>query len=155
MNTAHTDWQKQSLERLESIKHNLDKKEIKQFKLLNLERIVYRVAEFSGTCPECQQNQGLVNELIHASGGPIQSSKIERKVYYKKLRTLTTHMTKKHNLRAEGSFLALGLALGPAIGVSLGTAMQNIGAGIAIGTGLGLALGSGLEARAKREGRII
>jgi hypothetical protein len=155
MNTTHREWQERSLARLESIKHNLDKKELKRCKLHNLERIVRRVVEFAENCAVCQQQQHLLDELIDALGGPLQSSKIELKVYYKKLRTLTTHMTRKHNLRAEGSFLALGLALGPAIGVSLGTAMQNIGVGIAIGTGLGIALGSGLEARAKREGRII
>jgi len=155
METSHRDWPSRNLERLESFKHDLNKKELKRCKLHNLERIVRRVAEFSESCPECQQQQRGVDELIHALGGPFQSSKTEQKNYYRKLRTLTTHMTKKHKLRAEGSFLALGLALGPAIGVSLGSAMQNIGVGIAIGTGLGIALGSGLEARAKREGRTI
>ena len=155
MNSSHIEWQNKNLERLVSIKNNLDKKAIKQRKLQNLERIIHRVAEFSETCGECQQHQYVVEGLIHALGEPFQSSKIERKEYYRKLRTLTTHMTKKHRLRAEGSFIALGLTMGTAIGISLGSAMENVGTGIAIGTGLGIAFGSGLEARAKREGRII
>ena len=155
MKTSNTDWQNNNLERLKTIKQNLDKKELKHCKLLNLERITHRVAEFSETCVECQQHKRLVDELIHALGGQFQSSKAEQKKYYKKLRELTSHMTKKHKLRAEGSFIALGLVMGTAIGISLGSAMENVGAGIAIGTGLGIAFGSGLEARAKREGRII
>jgi hypothetical protein len=149
------DWQHKSLERLEYFKQHFDKKNNKNLKLESLERIIRRIAEFSPTCTDCQRYQPMIDDILHSLGGQLQSSREDRRTYYKNLRELTTHMTKKHHLRAAGTFIALGLSMGPGIGISLGVAMGNIGAGLAIGTGFGLVLGSGLEARAKREGKII
>lgn len=148
-------WQHKSLERLGQFRQRFDKKDNKRYKLQNLERIIRRTAEFSPDCPECQRYHQLIDDILHSLGGQVHSSREDRRTYYKNLRELTTHMTKKHHLRAAGTFLALGLSMGPGIGVALGTALGNIAAGLAIGTGFGMALGTGLEARAKREEKII
>ena len=47
------------------------------------------------------------------------------------------------------------MAIGSGIGVALGAVFEQIGGGIPIGVGIGLAIGSALDAKAKREGRIL
>ena len=65
------------------------------------------------------------------------------------------HLEKTHKLVPPGHYQAIWLAVGPGIGTAIGVAQDNAGIGIAIGTGIGLAVGSALDARARKEGRVI
>jgi len=52
-------------------------------------------------------------------------------------------------------FSSIWLAIGPGLGTAIGLALDNAGIGIAIGTGIGLTIGSAMDARARKEGRVI
>lgn len=148
-------WKHTTLEALRGYRHTLDAKTRKRCRLDLMQRAVMRVAEFSEHCSECQHLQHELTDIATFPSRTDRAAKSEMKTYRKKLRGLTEHLHKAHKLLPQGTYFGLGIILGTAIGISLGNLMQIIGAGIAIGTGMGVAIGSGLEARAKREGRIL
>ena len=47
------------------------------------------------------------------------------------------------------------MALGAGFGVAFGTALEHIGSGIPFGVAIGVAIGVALDAKAKREGRVL
>lgn len=148
-------WLNNTLEGFAAHKQTLSKKDTKKYKLDYLTRVTKRIADLSKECGECQKFQGDITKLTQDLGGLVQSSKEEKKNYDRKLKEITSHLQKKHNFVAEGTYIGYGIALGPAIGVALGSAMGNVGAGIGIGVGIGIAIGSALEAKSKKDGKII
>lgn len=152
---TYDNWLNNTLESIAAQKQTFSKKDMKKYKLDFLARVAMRVADLSKECGECQKFQDDISTLTQHLGGLIQSSKGEKKNYDRKIREITTHLKKKHKLYAEGTFLGFGIALGPAIGVAIGSGMGNVGAGIGIGVGIGVAIGSALEAKAKKDGKII
>jgi hypothetical protein len=152
---TYDNWLNNILEGIAARKQTLGKKDIKKYKLEFLACVAKRAADFSKECGECQKFRGDLSKLIQDLGGLVQSSKEEKKNYERKIKEITTHLQKKHRLVAEGTYVGFGIAIGPAIGVALGTGMGNIGAGIGIGVGIGVAIGSAMEAKAKKDGKII
>jgi hypothetical protein len=152
---TYDNWLNDTLESIVAYKQSLAKKEAKKYKLDYLTRVAQRIAELSKECGECQKFQGEISKLVQDLGGLVQSSKEEKKNYDRKIKEISGHLQKKHKLYAEGTFVGIGIALGPAIGVAIGSGMGNVGAGIGIGVGIGVAIGSGLEAKAKKDGKII
>jgi hypothetical protein len=148
-------WLNNILESFAAYKQTLSKKDIKKYKLDFLTRVAKRIADLSKECGECQKFQSDVTKLAQDLGGLVQSSKEEKKNYDRKIKEITSHLQKKHKLVAEGTYVGFGIAVGPAIGVALGSGMGNVGAGIGIGVGIGVAIGSALEAKAKKDGKII
>ena len=51
--------------------------------------------------------------------------------------------------------MGIGMVFGSGIGVALGAVLEQFGGGIPIGVGIGLAIGAALDAKARKEGRII
>jgi hypothetical protein len=152
---AYNNWLNNTLESFAAHKQALSKKDVKKYKLDFLSRVTKRIAGFSKECGECQKFQSDISKLTQDLGGLIQSSKEDKKNYDRKIKEITSHLQKKHKLYQEGTFIGFGIALGPAIGVALGSGMGNVGAGIGIGVGIGIVIGGGLEAKAKKDGKII
>ncbi len=152
---SYGSWLNNTLESISSHKQTHSKKDVKKYKLDYLARMSKRIADLSKECGECQKFQGDISKLVQDLGRLIQTSKEEKKNYDKKTKEITTHLQKKHKLVAEGTYVGFGIALGPAIGVAIGSGLGNIGAGIGIGVGIGVAIGSALEAKAKKDGKII
>ena len=152
---TYDNWLNDTLESIAAYKQTLNKKDAKKYRLDYLTRLAQRIAEFSNECGECQKYQSDITKLTKDLGGLIQSSKEEKKNYDRKIKEITNHLQKKHKLYVEGTLIGIGIALGPAIGVALGSGMGNVGAGIGIGVGIGLVFGSALEAKAKKNGKII
>jgi hypothetical protein len=152
---TYDSWLNNTLESFAAFKQTLGKKDIKKYKLDYLARVARRIAGLSKECGECQKFQGDISKLVQDLGGLVQSSKEEKKNYDRKIKEITSHLQKKHKLVAEGTYVGFGIALGPAIGVAIGSGMGNVGAGIGIGVGIGVVIGSGLEAKAKKDGKII
>jgi hypothetical protein len=128
---TYESWLNNTLESFAAYKQTLSNKDIKKYKLDYIARVAKRIADLSNECEE------------------------EKKNYDRKIKEITSHLQKKHKLVAEGTYVGFGIAVGPAIGVALGSGMGNVGAGIGIGIGIGLAIGSALEAKAKKDGKII
>jgi hypothetical protein len=152
---TYGNWLNNTLESISSFRQSFSKKDAKKYQLDYIARVAKRVADLSKECGECQKFQGNITKLSQDLGGLVQSSKEEKKIFDKKIREITSHLQKKHKLVAEGTYVGFGIAVGPAIGVAIGSGMGNVGAGIGIGVGLGVAIGSALEAKAKKDGKII
>jgi hypothetical protein len=152
---AFKDWLEETSEKIAKYKKSFNKAESRKYKLDFLERVAKRVNKLSSMCGECYQYKGEITTLLNNLEGLIQLSPMATKDYRKKISTIATHLRKKHKLVAAGTYTAIGNAVGVALGVSFGAATGNLGAGIGIGAGVGAAIGVALEAKAKKEGKII
>jgi hypothetical protein len=85
----------------------------------------------------------------------IQLSPAATKDYRDKIKRIVDHLRKKHKLIPAGTYTAIGNGIGVGLGVSFGVAMDNLGAGIGAGAGIGMAVGAALEAKAKKDGKIL
>ncbi len=153
--SPYKDWMEETTEKINKYKETFSKQVTRKYKLEFLEKVSKRVDEFSSTCGECYQHRGEITNLLNNLGGIVQLSPIASRNYNDKIRSIVKHLRKKHKLITAGAFMALGNAIGIAVGVSVGAATGNIGAGFAIGAGLGAAVGTALEAKAKKDKRII
>jgi hypothetical protein len=152
---TYESWLNNTLESFAAYKQTLSNKDIKKYKLDYIARVAKRIADLSNECEDCQNYKAEISKLAQDLGGLVQSSKEEKKNHDRKIKKITSHLQKKHKLVAEGTYVGFGIAVGPAIGIALGSGMGNVGAGIGIGIGIGLAIGSALEAKAKKDGKII
>lgn len=153
--SPYKDWLEETTEKINKYKETFSKQAARKYKLELLEKVSKRVDEFSSMCGECYQHRGEITNLLDNLGGIVQLSPIASRNHNDKISSIMKHLRKKHKLIAAGYFMALGNAVGIAVGVSVGVATGNIGAGFGIGAGLGAAIGTALEAKAKKDKRII
>jgi len=153
--SAFKDWNEDTNGKISQYKKSFTKADSRKYKLNFLERIAKRVNEFSSMCGECYQYKGEISNLLNNLEGLIQLSPAATKDYRKKISTMVAHLRKKHKLIPAGIYMAIGNGAGVALGASLGAATDNIGARIGIGAGIGIAVGTALEAKAKKDGKII
>ena len=153
--TPFRDWLEDTKEKIDTHKKTLTKAEARKFKLQFMERVAERVERLSSTCGECFRNKGEITNLLDNLGGLIQMSPMATKDYHQKIKKIVAHLRKEHKLVPAGTLTAMGNGMGVAIGVSIGVAVDNIAAGIGIGAGIGMAVGAVLEAKAKKDGKII
>ena len=83
------------------------------------------------------------------------SDNIRRKQYAKRLKQTVRHLQSQHKLVPKGYYVGIWTSIGTAIGVAIGAGMSSVGGGIPIGIGIGVAIGMMLDAKAKREDRVI
>jgi ElaB/YqjD/DUF883 family membrane-anchored ribosome-binding protein len=152
---AFKDWLEDTNEKIAGYKKTFTKADSRKYKLDFLERVAKRVNEFSSMCGECYQYKGEITNLLNNLEGLIQLSPAATKDYRKKIDTMVAHLRKKHKLVPAGVYTAIGNGAGVALGASLGAVTDNFGAGIGIGAGIGVAVGTALEAKAKKDGKII
>jgi hypothetical protein len=153
--TPFKDWLEETSKKIAAYKKTFPKAEARKYKLDYLDRIAKRVNELSSMCGECYQSKGEITTLLNNLEGLIQLSPMATKEYRKKMNKIVSHLRKKHKLIPAGTYTAIGNGLGVSLGVSLGAVMGNIGVGIGIGAGIGVAIGVAMEAKAKKDGKII
>ena len=153
---VHNAWYDKTSKEITLHQDNLNKKEAKKYKLDLLLRVAKRVADFSAECGHCQMFQPEITTLTQDLGNLIQMpDKAGRKRYLKKINKTVKHLQSEHKLITQGQNLGLWVAIGSGIGVALGAGMDNVGGGIPIGLAIGTAVGIALDAKAKREDRVI
>ncbi|MFC2050982.1 hypothetical protein ACFLTN_07405, partial [Chloroflexota bacterium] len=153
---GQSDWYDDIAKRISQIKNTLSQKDCKKYKLDLLSCVAQRVDEFSSGCTECHMFQQDITSLTKDMSNLVQTAdKERRKAYFKALNKVIGHLQKQHKLVTEGYYSALCMALGSGLGVAIGAAMDNIGTGMAIGVGFGIFIGALLDAKAKKEGRIL
>ncbi len=155
MTIHHQRWYENTEKAIGSYKDSLTPKEVKKYKLDRLLRIARRVADFSDECGQCQVFQPDITQLVQELGMLSRRPKDARRAHAKKMKLVVRHLQSRHKLIAEGHYRNLGMAIGSGVGVGIGIALDTIGAGTGIGTGLGMAIGASLDAKAKKEGRVI
>ena len=151
-----SDWLDSIKKQIALLKDTLSEKNYKKYKLSLLLCIAERVTQFYPICGQCQILQQDISTLTQDVGNLVQLADKERqKSYFRTIDKISKHLQKQHKLVNEGYYLGIGMAIGSGIGVALGAALEKIGGGIPIGVGIGLAIGVALDAKAKKEGRIL
>ncbi len=149
-------WHRETAEKISSYQSSLSKKEQKKYQLDLLLRVTRRVAGFHDECGECQLFQQEITSYVNELGNMIHlSDNTRRKRYTKRLKQTVRHLQSQHKLVPKGYYTGIWTPIGTGIGVAIGAAMGTVGAGIPIGVGIGVAIGMMLDARAKKEDRVI
>jgi len=149
-------WYEEITKKLDSYKDSLSKKEQKKFQLDLLTRVARRVAEFNEECGECQLFQQEITAYVNELGNMIHlADNARRKKYAKRLKQTVRHLKSEHKLVPKGHYVGIWTSIGTGIGVAIGAGMDSVGAGIPIGIGIGVGVGMTLDAKAKREDRVI
>jgi hypothetical protein len=149
-------WHRETTEKISSYQSSLSKKEQKKYQLDLLQRVTRRVAGFYDECGECQLFQQEITAYVNELGNMVQlSDNISRKRYAKRLKQTVRHLQSQHKLVPKGYYVGIWTSIGTGIGVAIGAGMGTVGAGIPIGIGIGVAIGMMLDAKAKREDRVI
>jgi len=73
----------------------------------------------------------------------------------KALAKLEKFLKKEFSFITEGYYMAIGMVLGMSVGIALGTSFGWSGQGIGIGMAVGLAVGAGIQAKAKKDGKVL
>jgi len=153
---VHNRWYDDIAKTINSYQDSLSKKDQKKYKLDLLLRVARRVADFSDECGQCQLFQPDITTLAQDLGSLVQMpDKARRKIYLKTINKIVKHLQSEHKLVTQGHHVGLWIAIGSGIGVALGAGMDNVGGGIPIGMAIGVAIGLALDAKAKKEGRVI
>ena len=71
------------------------------------------------------------------------------------IKTIIKHLQKDHKLIGELEYTALGISMGLVFGVAISAGFGNVAIGIPIGMCVGLAVGSYMDAKAKKDGKVI
>ena len=149
-------WYKATAEKISSYQNSLSKKEQKKFQLDLLLRVTRRVAGFYDECGECQLFQQEITAYVNELGNMIHlADNARRKQYAKRLKQTVRHLQGQHKLVPKGYYIGIWTSIGTGIGVAIGAGMDSVGAGIPIGISIGVAVGMMLDAKAKKEDRVI
>jgi hypothetical protein len=144
------------LKEISIIKSKIRPKQIKRLKLDLLENIIKRVANYSENCDECKEYFNSIKDVMEKLKRDITAlEKNDYQKYQKKVRTVAEHLSKQHGLITEGYYMNIYVSMGLVIGIGVGVSLDNTGLGVAFGLCIGLAIGSMLDAKAKKEGRVI
>ena len=141
---------------IEVLKSILTDKEVKKLDFDLLQRVIMRLNSFD--CNECGRYLQEIDEhtkMLIEKGNPVDKS--DFKEYHKKISGIISHLEKEHKLVREGYYMSVYMSIGMSIGLVFGLAVfeNNIALGLPIGMSIGIAIGSGLDADAKKKGRII
>ncbi len=153
---ANSRWYEETIQKLSPYQSSLSKRERKKYQLDLLERVSRRVAEFNDECGECQLFQQEITLYVNDLGNMVHlADNTRRKQYVKRLKQTVRHLQSQHKLVPKGHYVGIWTSIGTGIGVAIGAGMDSVGAGIPIGIGIGVAVGMMLDAKAKREDRVI
>ena len=151
-----SNWYDGIAKQINQLEVTLNEKDYKKYKLKMLLCVAERIAEFSPECGQCQIFQQDISTLTQDVGNIIQvADKDKRKAHLRTINGMIGHLRKQHNLVTNGYYTGIGMIFGSAIGVALGAATGSFGSGTPISVGVGMAIGAALDAKAKKEGRVI
>src|SRR5690242_10983714 len=112
---------KQLLKEVVVLKEKLNTKQKKELKLDLLERLINIVFLYSEECEVCKHFLGKIENMIKILGNILdKEDNIGFKEYHLSLKTILSHLQKKHKLVTEGYYMSLYMSIGIAIGASLG-----------------------------------
>lgn len=149
-------WHEEISGKIGAYQSSLSKKEQKKYQLDLLQRVTRRVAGFYEECGECQLFQQEITAYVNELGNMIHlADKTRRKQYGQRLKQIVQHLKAQHKLVPKGHYVGIWTSIGTGLGVVLGAVLEGIGPGIPIGLAIGVAIGMMLDARAKKEDRVI
>jgi hypothetical protein len=115
-----------------------------------------RVDEFAPTCVKCRVLQSEIDRMLRelSSNAP-QILKGQKRAFLGGMEAVLSHLHKTHGLISESQNLGIWLGIGTALGVALGAGFKNPAIGIPVGVAIGGGIGAALDAKAKKEGKVI
>ena len=159
--SSDSGWYSGIVQKINGLKNTLDQKDYRRFRLDSLSSVAQRIDQFSSECTQCMSFREDVDRLTNNAGGLAQADDKERRKSYlsdanKIMNKMIGHLQKQHKLVADGYYIGMLMALGAAFGLTVGAvAFDNQSIGIAIGVGVGVAIGAALDAKARKEDRIL
>ncbi len=151
-----TEWYRNLETAVDSAKERIGAAESRDYHFDRFLKLARRVDEFTPTCARCKALQPEMDKILaDISENAPQIPINQKRAYLGGMETLYSHLKKTHGLISEGQNMGLWLAIGTAIGIALGAAIQNPLIGIPIGLAVGFVIGNVMDARAKKEGKII
>ena len=151
-----SDWYGDIARRISELDNTLSQKDYKKYKLDMLLCVAQRVNEFSPMCTECHMFKQDIMSLTRDISNLVQTAdKERRKAYFRAINKVMGHLQRQHKLVTEGYYMGLCMALSSGLGLAIGAAMDSIGAGVPLGVGAGMVIGVALDAKAKKEGRVL
>ncbi len=158
--TEPTEWYRSLETAVESLKSRLGRDE-QDYHLDRFLRVGRRIDSFAAECPRCRLFQPQMGQMLRdlAASAP-QITRDQKQRFLGQMQDIISHLHRTHRLVSEGQNVGTWLGIGAAFGVLLGALLSSVyslgpAIGLPIGVGVGLAVGAALDARAKREGRLI
>jgi len=103
-----------------------------------------------------KQYQNIENELDRLE---LKSAQENKKRYFrKKLNVFKRYLQTEFSFITEGYYMAIGISLGTSFGIVFGTIFSKIfgvSIGLSMGMLIGIIIGSQMDAKAKRESRVL
>ena len=100
--------------------------------------------------------QNIENELDRLE---LKSAQENKKRYFrKKLNVFKRYLQTDFSFVTEGYYMAIGMTLGMSFGLVFGTSLNEalgVSMGLGLGMIIGIVIGSQMDAKAKREGRVL
>ena len=148
------DWAEELVRKVNSATAGLDRRDSRELQVERFVKLIRRVGSYSD-CPDCQGLKPLIISLAAKLERAPLMDKAKKRDYLGQLGGVVTHLQKKHGLVGEGQYLAIWMSLGTAAGMALGATLSNPGVGMVLGLAVGLSLGAAMDARAKKDGKVI
>lgn len=117
------------LRQIADIRKEISSKRTKQLGLDLTEKIVHRLSSFSHECMECENYMHILEvNIADIMRVVCQQEQNSLEEYFANLKSITTHLQKKHKLVTEGYYTGLYMSIGTALGLPLGMVFsQRIG----------------------------
>ncbi len=137
----------------------LTPKEAAKYRIALLGRVVERTAGFSPDCEECRASDAQLKLVVDSlAKSPVTPQAL--KAYRKGIDRRVLHLRKVHKLASDGENTSLFIGIGVALGLAVSTLLNaqpvySVAIGMAIGLVVGGAAGMWLDARARKQGRVI
>jgi len=153
--SEHHIWQTQAQYALENKAEELTEKQWKSYQIDFIMRAILKVPVHAKTVDQLAEFKKETEALINAIPTKSDQQKLFSKDYSGKLSAYKSKLMKLYKLVPDGYYIAIFMPFGIAIGTSLGVAMKNLAIGVSLGLALGIAIGAGLNAKAKKDGKIL
>jgi len=155
-------WYRQLIRDIEAHQSDFTEKQLHAYQIDLLLRLALRIKETSDACETCRSFQSLLSRLAEELP-QLPGSKAQRRSQIQQLRIIVEHFVKAHRLAPAQYYTHLyanyGFITGLLLGIAVGLLMLNNGlylpAAAVAGLVLGVLLGYSVDARVKREQRIL
>lgn len=139
------------------LRERVSKDTAKRLNLKQLEKVGQRLVSFSGDCRDCHAfllGLGSIVESFLAQEGHLEQEDLQE--YKSMVEQIVSHMEKEHGLVSDGHYVGIYISLGLSFGLILGLAVfDNVALGLPLGLSVGVAIGAGLDADAKKKGKVL
>lgn len=155
-------WYRQLIREIEVHQSNFTAKQLRAYQVNFMLRIALRIKDYSDACETCRDFQRTLSRMEEELP-ELLNSKAQRHYQAQQLRLITDHFVRAHRLAPPYYYTRLyvnyGLVVGLFLGIVVGLLALNNGIylplGLVAGVILGAAYGSCMDARVKRQQRVL